>query len=896
MTTHLGALIRVGGLPISCLSGFDSPLVRAANSLVDCDAEIERLRLIVDDLLYQTIPFHSQEKRKQFLSLKRSCKGSDIPEDIAAKLTACGHDFSALEQVLDLVEKLTIRRAQKAQLEKQITATRDHHSRHVAYLISTPPMRRGLAIASGDAATACTGLMNGLLVGRRHRKAVQTSLRYVTRAATKLSPFSTFTYTSTCGLSSDQRTIHDPVLSSHIRVDPDIFSRLQTLLLDVTSVKDRVVVTLNPHLVLTERADCPEGKEYLWYQPARYRIDKTDKHLTYCEEFLAVKKYTHEIERIITGISERAKTYREVLAEGITSSSKLNSLLACGLLTFTPSWHVDGAGFLAEMAAELETIAKTSGEEEAIAINFIASRLMMLNQSQKGQNICKDTKAEGAAVNHTIDELFDVCSRLSGSTETRSRVVSRPVIYEDVVSRGTVGDNHHQVEIDSKHVVDLVRSVTPLVRYTRLFDTRKDLIASSSALLFKTSSRPVPFLEGFKLCLPLFREYIRFLVEHRAMFLKRSWNPLELPEGHKIASARELVLGRVDSALDDTGSERVIDLQQLDLLLDSVCQSDEEVSLTSCSFVQRIAPDSEYWVLNRIKEGTGRFWSRFLTSIYENSSENLSDTLYRASSFAHGGEVAHYLDIQSSLGDSLNQHPRITRATLELNSNVPSGRPDYLGLRDLYLVQGKKGLAEIRDKSGQLYIPVFLGGGYYDYLPTLVKFLCAFGPTEMSTVFPSPRLRSSGDVFVGDRTVAGNLIIHRRHWRITPLAKSYILSASTDLTRLLRVSEWTALHEIPSLCFVMEQCPHPIRGTRVRPQYLDLTSPLFIELFFSILERSTQDLILFEALPTPEHGFEDSVGQRWAVEFVVDTHGLVERIPAVRQYLKEAAHKEVMSA
>jgi hypothetical protein len=57
---------------------------------------------------------------------------------------------------------------------------------------------------------------------------------------------------------------------------------------------------------------------------------------------------------------------------------------------------------------------------------------------------------------------------------------------------------------------------------------------------------------------------------------------------------------------------------------------------------------------------------------------------------------------------------------------------------------------------------------------------------------------------------------------------------------------------------------------RDKPQYIDFSSPIFVELFRQRLAASDQ-LAMEEVLPAVEDGIPDESGARWAVELQLDS-------------------------
>jgi hypothetical protein len=177
----------------------------------------------------------------------------------------------------------------------------------------------------------------------------------------------------------------------------------------------------------------------------------------------------------------------------------------------------------------------------------------------------------------------------------------------------------------------------------------------------------------------------------------------------------------------------------------------------------------------------------------------------------------------------------------------------------------------IRDRRGRRYLPVHLGGCYHDYLPTLVKFLCTFGPGELSAVFTPPLIRRVNGMAVQERSVIGNVVLHRKTWRVPVTELREALDHSSNSERYARLQAWRRRRGIPERVFAAERVPHPLLGFRYQPQYIDFTSPLFIAILQALASAPAAIVDFAEMLPDAGVFPRDANGQAWAIELLVDS-------------------------
>ena len=236
------------------------------------------------------------------------------------------------------------------------------------------------------------------------------------------------------------------------------------------------------------------------------------------------------------------------------------------------------------------------------------------------------------------------------------------------------------------------------------------------------------------------------------------------------------------------------------------------------------------------------------------------------------GEPVQLIDIHCVRGDTLNLHTPQTPSVITFPGTRLDITPERRRtLRDLMATIAADELPHVRDRSGLRYLPVHLGLCYHDYLPTLVKFLCAFGPGEMGSIFPPPLQRQVEGIVIQERSAIGNVLLHRKSWRVPTELLRKKLEAPCEAEAFATFRRWHEAHGIPERVFAVEKVPHPLLGSRHQPQYLDLGSPLFIRMLRSMLISQDESFEFVEMLPSPDMFPRDADGRAWAVELLVDS-------------------------
>jgi hypothetical protein len=187
--------------------------------------------------------------------------------------------------------------------------------------------------------------------------------------------------------------------------------------------------------------------------------------------------------------------------------------------------------------------------------------------------------------------------------------------------------------------------------------------------------------------------------------------------------------------------------------------------------------------------------------------------------------------------------------------------------------------------GGREVRPVHTGLQAELLLPPALRLLVqGFGPaptlvhTAQPAFTPVPPGTVLGRVTALPRVDAGRVTVQRAAWlapyELVPLRTK----GETDAAYLLRLRGWLREHGVPDRCFVQALT---VRGTRPtamtkarKPLYVDFGN-WFLCAVFERLLRGPADLVVFrEALPTPEHAFERAPGDTRVTEVLVELAGV----------------------
>jgi lantibiotic biosynthesis dehydratase-like protein len=885
-STPAPLIARLGGLPCTVIEALSTALPARLDQI----DELERRRQVMCkelvDVLFAAIHGAEPEVRHALLAVKRDCFNG---RPLSIHREKPGWNF-VREAAGELADRLTeieekIETEKRAFIAEFEAATAKQHERLISVL-DQPMFACGLAVSSGTVAREIHRLhrVPQKEYGRREKRLVSTMLRYVTRASLKLSPFSTFTPVGLCWVDDDSPASLSlaggaPSHRSLVRLRRHVFDRCTDMLVGYIPFRSKCLVALNNSAVRIA-----DGR-HLFRRRGHYRHDAETNTLLYHKECLVRASLTDAVSehagnllslgpipygdfiRALAGPESAQAALPEIL-------KRLDELFDIGFLTLVPPWNADEGHLERLLVRELRTLPADPKLEKLIGH---LERLLAL---EDGFLTCTDPANAYENMNRLVNDLLLSSAELGNMPAgMRFPVISYHDIYQDVWCAPVSRPDAAMVSAWRKPLQQALNSIEPIVRYARLYDHQIDFLYTLGVSLRENhpNSHQLPLLQVVDEAKNLWQDFMRFQKQTRdGQSWKETWNPRGLEVLNRLALARKAGAQALDSCVVKGPDSHHVRGDVLNLAIADLPDRFTQSFSGGCLFLQPGAADGSLWMLNRIKEGTGRFASRYTPLMPAVVRDSYTRHLTSRSAYQVEGEEVQLLDIQHIQGDTLNVHAQQTSRVLVLTTSQTSVPAEQLlTLQDLVINIEQDGWPQLRDVKGHRYLPVYLGLGSYDYMPTLVKFICAFGPTELMAVFPKPFKQEIDGVVRQDRTVMGNVVLHRRSWSVPTQELQRCLDGLNDVEAFTALHRWRCKHGIPERVFADEREMHPLKTTfRYKPQYLDFTSPLFIPILRNIAGSGDKRVDLSEVLPGPDEFPRDSSGQAWAVEILVDSLSL----------------------
>ncbi|MCU1255630.1 MAG: Lantibiotic dehydratase domain protein [Candidatus Angelobacter sp.] len=883
-------IARISGLPCDAVDAFSSPLNAKLDAITVQEGLLQKLRTELVDVLHRAIHDAPPERRHALLAIKRDCYNG---RPLYTHFQNPRWHF-AQEAAGTLIQEVSLLESMIEQLKRDFADAygqeRLAQYARIAAMLDDPVLQAGLAISSPLVAQEAVRLRRKTpdQYGRREKRLVATLARYISRAALKLSPFSTFTPIGLCQVEEGNGALELQGAGwqrhSLVRLRRHILDRCISLLLQYGPWRNVLAVKLNDSSIPLQ-----DGRT-LHRCPDTFRIDVEKRSLEYHRESLVRFDIKGPVIEFVSSLLAAGTVPYGELVSALAGESNLglhpeqagkeiDKLIELGYLHLILPWSDDESHTEKIILKELLAVPATPGLRP-----FLAT-LERLVELEEGFLASASPTQDYGEMNKLVDDLLRNAAKVAdvpAEIDVTHRASTHD-IYQDVLCCPTAqGDAI--LGVGTASLQEALSSVRPLMRFSQLYEHRLDFLYSLGSLLKGNSPEPiiVPLLLALDSSLGLWRQFVDF--EMAGSSSGRSFNPYDKELLHEVARCRDFAKESLPSCFRDELDERRISINALEALTYQFPAEFWSGYTGVCAFVQPASRDGAAWVLNGLVEGTGRMASRYTALLPPGVKLNYVRELSRRSRFEHNGETVELLDVHCVQGDTLNIHAPQTAKVLVLSGtslNLPAQQ--QLKLSDLVIHVGADGWPQLRDRKGKRYLPVHLGLAGQSYMPLLVKFLCMFGPRERITICPPALQHKTNGIVRLERITIGNVILQRRRWRIPVETIQSLCNRPAESEAFMALHKFRGENNLPERVFALERIQHPVKGVYFKPQYLDLTSPVFIPILAAVTASARDFVVLTEMLPAAAAFPRDSRGRPWAVELLLDSINLqpaVENIHA----------------
>lgn len=876
-------IVRLGGLSTSAMDAFGSRLSQQARELLALEEELRHARRRLVDRLYVEIGSASPEARRTLLTVKRDAfngRGLDRHADLGNRAGLRALAGSEMAAVLALE---TERAVAADRFAAAFAAQQERERKALLHLLEERRFVRGVALSSPLLAENLPRLERPSHGGtnRRERRLEQSLARFASRAALKLSPFSSLTATA---LALTTSTRGDPPLrieppetwreGSSVRLQRYLVEQVAHALAAYTPFRDSLPVTLNDTL-----EPLPDGRSSL-IRPGRWIFDQAISGFDYQRPALVKATLSSVLyDWLLAHLQGRELPYRDLLIEVSSALSasdptllraKVDELLAIGVLHFQWPWTAADDAIETRLLAHLD--AMVPPDEHLAAL---AATLRGIVELLAGYAATPTPSSVAAEVKRQVRELFTAVSRFDGvEPQIAGTIFKDWCVHEDVFWHAPAPERP-LVHLATTTAREIRGSLEPLVRLSNLFSSRHDFMHSLGRLAARSfpGQIEISFLDLLRVATPLLKEYVRFDIATRRRGPLRvpAFNPLDSAAVDDLGRERQRVVERLENLLLPVDEGVQLDRQSLERLLDSV-QGPYSRRRDFCAFVQPADAAGDTWVANLLCEGAGRLSSRF-TSVMNAPERTAFDAFFGpACTFFEDGEEQELIDIYCPAGNTANVHRFYTPRVLTMpGETLAVDAHRRLTVRDLRVrLAGTDRLPALVDTRGRRLLPVHLGAINFRFIPFLSKFLALFGPGELRAVLPKKSARRQGDLEVVDRHAIDRVIYQRKSWLFAPKPLRAMLFGLSPAAAFRALCAWRAERGIPECTFLSEPASSRGGSALAKPQYIDFTSCVFVSIFRAALDDGASRLRLVETLPAPDRMPLVAPGRRIALELQLD--------------------------
>lgn len=824
------------------------------------------------DAIAATLPGFAPTDRRLLLAVKRSCfNGEDINRySKKAEWSALLQISASLaERIVTLEEQL---HAQDRALDVIYARELTRERRHVLDLVEDRRFLRGVAIGTPDLVRKARRQAPSLVASsfaKPPAKWEESLLRFVTRAAAKLSANSTLTSYAPgsvrrsavarrlCFDRAPQREV------SLVRLKRPQLEQLQALLMCHPAVRRRSLVAWNDSVEELEPGRFrfvrdghwklePDAEELRYVEAARVKVTLSNPLLGAARETLqeGALPYDDLLARLAAGDASGAR-------------ASLEQLLELGLLLLLPPWPLHEPWLERRISRFLRSIPE--GELGAREIVEAVAELVA------GEEAFASAPRPEVAVLEMAESYSRLMHAVAPFAGHHGHLATRASFFEDVLCEAVhdPGDDRGVFEIASSAVDEILGVVRLISRFDGLFNLRHDVEHTLASWWrdHAPARRQIPFNELAEAFAPVWRQFLKFYDEARESPLS-TFDPLFSPALAALREHRQSLVSRTRELVSRSPAKDSLPAPALTELLESLPRRYAPL-VGSSVFLQPTNPEGSAWVLNNVTEGTGRFLSRVVPVLEGSRRDRMLDHLIARSVIDLEGEEADLLEVMHPWMSLARAHPPQAARVLDLRGlHLDLPRERRLGLGDL-MVQADLDAETFRlvDRSGRRVLPASLSAMSDSGLPNRLRFLLMFGPGEARGVFPFAWSEGEGDVVAFHRLTCGNVVTRRRSWMVAVAGLRERVGSATDRRSYVLVDQWRRSLGLPD-----EGYYHELASCgKQKPQFVRFDSPSLCRLFVSSLGRMEEASLLFvESLPSSTDFPLDALLERRGFELLID--------------------------
>lgn len=843
--------VRWAGLPARVLAGLgDSALPALLDEMESLRETGAAMRRQAADLLYAQIPLAKAAERRVLLALRRDTHQGRPLAGYREEPCWTVMDVrlgGLLERIADIDDQLA---AQEAVFEAACADVQESERRAIFAAAESAWFHRGLALAAPAVVEALERHRSRPSTGRKARRLEASLLRYVSRAALKLSPYSTLTPLALAEVQTikgEDAVAYFPQQRcerSLMRIKRYLLDQCWRLLVRHPPLRLHLRVGLNPS------CESLEGGQYRFLRlssltragaGAEDRLEKAPPaHVTVRLEGEMVPCFRRLLARTDLPWPALLAAAEDELGAGPEEgvARAVEQLLEIGFLELKPPWP-GYEPWLERRLLELLT---------AVADPALASIAEILAEIVELEKEFASAPDPAGVVRRLDDRAVSLYAAIGAAVDPEgspplAHTESRSY-YEDVFVAPRTETAPFLLKLDREPLARTLAVGDLVWRLGSAFEPRHELLIALERhwATHHAGESHIPLMQLWAESRPLWAAYRR----HRDHGVPGPFDPFSSPEIREIEWLRTSLQRRLGGVIEFDGQVETVPVEAYRALAQEV-PSALLSPIDPCLFLQPCDPQGELWVANLCCEGSGRMTCRF--NVLLEADERLLLERHWLPGTLRDGEEVEIVDLLFTRGNTVNLHWPMHRVILSPGESADLPPERVLRLADLQVRRRAGQPLSLHDPAGRRIVPCFLSPLTPRLLPVALRFLGIFGgQSEVELPVPplSQRVEQREGWSVRPRQVIDNLVVRRRSWQIgrdlLPTARSGTQVFSVWHRQRRR---W----EMPDQVYVTIMDGE---GAAAKPQYIDFRSPSFLDLLAGAAQHGSGPLTMVEALPRPD--------------------------------------------
>lgn len=640
-------------------------------------------------------------------------------------------------------------------------------------------------------------------LNKKDRKLISTLLKYITRSATKTTPFSSFnTIQRFDAVSASDAT-------SDVQINNLFFYYIKKELLNYRPFKDSLPITINPSIEKRETA-----YHYFINQENNESFKKINHSeiLNYISNLFLDRSFTYiELIEHISKVTESTNS---------TTAGFVDQLTDQGFIVLNYPVHQNDKRWMDTLVHYIITDVTfdkdTFLKELKTLLQDCQSTVLSLNQTS-------DLSERETYILESYNQIHLFFSKHKLSEAFIKKVKAQDLYYEDCFE--TVA---HPLTTSSQK--ELAIELNQWYNWVNCISYKKGL----HYFLMQQSG----LKEGDKL--PLLHFYEQYYLRlHTQFSLDRE--ELKVFTDKMLAVQQECL--------------QCVNQQSIDLKTIKSLASESKINPSFGAYIQPVGNNADSFVFNGFTRGNNQIDARFLNGVKANGIAAIKEELKQKY------PNCTLVELKDASLHNINNFPAITDHAISMDLNTISGSYSSVGIHELY-VQIVENQLQIIDQNNR---PVKLVNSSLEGLnrrSKLMQFLDVFDPVDtmgygtfLSQIKQLYRKQAMEQkVVIAPRIQFGNKItIQRKTWFVQKeeLQKILVHQPEELHNNYYQLQQWIKQHYLPSEVFIKigDRNLTNSEDDHYKPQYINWNSPASVLLFMNLINKAQDIIEISELLP-----------------------------------------------